>query len=351
MIISTNKEPLLTEFDDLCKTMCNIMNQKAIDEPDYYRSKSAQKLEPEVKIALDMAAVGTKFENTIEIVSGQRFPDIVAAKYYGIEVKSTKDDKWSVIGGSVAEGTRVEGVEHIYILFGKLHNPTEFKVRRYEECLSDIAVTHSPRYKIDMDLPVGDTIFDKMGIQYEELRKQEDPIGPVVEYYRRLLKPGESLWWINGADAADGAVSPKLRMWTVLNKQDKVDMLAQGFALFPEIFSNHINKYERFTFWLVSSHGVLSRAMRDPFSAGGQVDLTINGNEYKKIPKKYAQLNSYKDKVSYIINNESIETLCDTWHLSVNVVEDRMKTWVKLVSEQASYEKFNVNEFLSNIFL
>lgn len=52
-----------------------------------------------------------------------------------------------MIGGSVAEGTRVEDVEHIFILFGKLHKPVEFRTRRYEECLCDIAVTHSPRYK------------------------------------------------------------------------------------------------------------------------------------------------------------------------------------------------------------
>ena len=34
---------------------------------------------------------------------------------------------------------RVEDVEHIFILFGKLHKPVEFKTRRYEDCLCDIA--------------------------------------------------------------------------------------------------------------------------------------------------------------------------------------------------------------------
>ena len=92
MIKSTNKEPTLEEFEQLCQKMCQYMNDKAKVEPEYYLSKGAQKLEPEVKTALDIAAKGTKFEDTIQIISGQRFPDIVAAKYYGVEVKSTKDN-------------------------------------------------------------------------------------------------------------------------------------------------------------------------------------------------------------------------------------------------------------------
>jgi len=218
MIISTNREPSLQEFEDLCNRMCELMNKKAQKEPEYYLSKGAQKLEPEVKIALDEVANGTKFENTIKIISGQRFPDIVAAKYYGIEVKSTKDDKWTMIGGSVAEGTRVESVEHIFFLFGKLHKPVEFRTRRYEECLCDIAVTHSPRYKIDMNLSEGETIFDKMGISYDEMRKSDNPIEPVVEYFRSTLKPGESLWWVNGEEATSGSTPVKIRMWKTISK-------------------------------------------------------------------------------------------------------------------------------------
>lgn len=95
-----------------------------------------------------------------------------------------------MIGGSVAEGTRVEDVEsHIYLIW-EIHKPVEFRTRRYEECLCDIAVTHSPRYKIDMELPIGETIFDKMGISYDEMRRLENPIDPVVKYFRSILKTG-----------------------------------------------------------------------------------------------------------------------------------------------------------------
>lgn len=351
MIISTNKEPSIEEFENLCNRMCEYMNDKANKEPDYYLSKGAQKLEPEVKTALDIVARGTCFENTIEIISGQRFPDIVAAKYYGVEVKSTKDDKWTMIGGSVAEGTRVEDVELIFILFGKLHKPVEFKTRRYEECLCDIAVTHSPRYKIDMELPKGETIFDKMGISYDEMRKMDNPIEPVVKYFRSILKPGESLWWVNGEDATSGSAPAKIRMWKTLSKEEREDLIAQGFALFPELFSNSSNKYERFTLWLVANHGVVSSSMRDPFSAGGQEDLEINGKIYERLPQKYCQLVSCKEKVENAIFSIDEEILTSTWQeTEKRKFESRIKRWISLVSESAKNEKFNVTELLEDIF-
>lgn len=54
MIISTNKEPSLFEFEDLCSIMCELMNKEAREKPEYYLSKGAPKLELEVKRALDI---------------------------------------------------------------------------------------------------------------------------------------------------------------------------------------------------------------------------------------------------------------------------------------------------------
>lgn len=50
------------------------------------------------------------------------------------------------------ETNRVAELHHIYMLFGKLGGSRDIRYRRYEECLSSIGVTHSPRYKIDMTL-------------------------------------------------------------------------------------------------------------------------------------------------------------------------------------------------------
>ncbi len=350
MNVPDGNELSLEEFEKLCYRACQLMNERAEREPDYYLQKGGQKLEKEVKAELDNAAKGTKFEGTVEIISGQRFPDIVVAKHYGVEVKSTKDERWTLIGGSVAEGTRVEGVSHIFFLFGKLHKPVEFRMRKYEECLYDIAVTHSPRYKIDMQLPEGETIFDKMGISYDEMCMKPNPIQSVVEYFRTTLKPGESLWWVNGEDATSGNAPAKIRMWKTLTKEEREDLIAQGFALFPELFGDSKNKYERFTLWLVANYGVVSSSMRDPFSAGGQIDLDINDVHYQNLPKKYFQLFSYRDKVAEIINKAKHDVLRTTWGEENGACTNRMKKWRELVSEYAEKENFDVYTFLGNVF-
>ena len=84
-------------------------------------------MEDDVKSALEECAIGTPFENTIEKISGQKFPDIVAAKFYGVEVKSTKENHWTSTGSSILETTRVADVERIYMTFGKLGGKNSFQ--------------------------------------------------------------------------------------------------------------------------------------------------------------------------------------------------------------------------------
>ena len=64
------------------------------------------------------------------------------------------------------ETLRESEIEKVFLLFGRLSAPEiDFRCKPYEECLSEIAVTHSPRYLINMDMHGSDmTIFEKMGI-------------------------------------------------------------------------------------------------------------------------------------------------------------------------------------------
>lgn len=341
--------PTLREFESLCEAACRWMNEKAVREPDYYLSKGGKQLEREVEYALNQVAEDTPFEGQIEVISGQRFPDIVICGCYGIEVKSTQSNKWELIGGSVAEGTRIEGVEHIYFLFGKLRKPVAFKTRRYEDCLADIAVTHSPRYKINMDLKEGETIFDKMGIHYEELRHQEHPIKPVVEYFKSTLKPGETLWWVNETEPDESAAPAKIRMWSTLSADERQNLISEGLALFPEIFSQRPDKYQRFTLWLVANHGVVSSSMRDPFSAGGQVNLDLGGKTFQRVPRKYGHLRDHCEEVKQIIQETNIEQLKDYWKIDETDFENRLQKWIQVVDRQAK-EPFDVKELLTEIF-
>ena len=82
-------------------------------------SLHGRNLEPYVKDVITELAINTVFENSIELIGGQKFPDIVAKKYYGIEVKTTTQNHWKTTGNSVLESTRVDNVERIFMLFAK----------------------------------------------------------------------------------------------------------------------------------------------------------------------------------------------------------------------------------------
>lgn len=285
MIVSSNPKPTMEDFAALMHRTDWLLNQDARQRPFYYAKRNGSPLEDDVKAALEESAKGTPFENTIEKVSGQKFPDIVAAKFYGVEVKSTKSNHWTSTGSSILESSRITGVERIFLTFGKLGGtPIEFLSRPYEECLSGIAVTHMPRYLIDMRLQKGETIFNKMGLSYEHLRQMENPVAPVSRYYRSRLKEGERLWW--AGDAADEAVSATIRLWSTLNLCEKRAYTVYGCVNFPEIFGGN---YDRYALWL-TSQGVVDPHIRDQFSSGGQETMLLSDGSTAKFPGVYRRV-------------------------------------------------------------
>lgn len=195
MILSDNGRAELTQFHSLMRKLDAALNSDAQKRESYYVGRTGLKLEHDVYDALCDCAIGTPFQHSIQLISGASFPDIVLGQRYGVEVKSTEKDKWTSTGSSILESTRNQDVQRIYMTFGKLGRPVQFLSKPYEQCLSGIAVTHYPRYLIDMRLNEGETIFDKMGIPYDELRQMEEPATAVAEYYRSRLKDGEQLWW------------------------------------------------------------------------------------------------------------------------------------------------------------
>ena len=135
MVVSVNSEPLKSEFNILLNSTIEELNAHAKKSPKKIEQLRGNKLEPYVRDVMTDLAVGSQFENSIELIGGQKFPDIVAKKFYGIEVKTTTQNHWKTTGNSVLESTRVDDVERIFMLFGKLGKPIEFRCRAYEECL------------------------------------------------------------------------------------------------------------------------------------------------------------------------------------------------------------------------
>lgn len=333
MIVSVNPKPKMQEFISLMRHTDELLNHDALQRPKYYAGRGGNPLEDDVKAALDECAKGTSFENTIEKVSGQKFPDIVAAKFYGVEVKSTKENHWTSTGSSILESSRIADVERIFITFGKLGgNPIEFKSRPYEECLYGIAVTHMPRYLIDMRLNQGETIFDKMGIPYDELRLMDNPVAPVSKYYRSQLKPGESLWWTG--DAADETVSATIRLWSKVSTEEKRKYTVYGCANFPEIFGGN---YDRYALWL-TSQGVVDSHIRDQFSAGGQEPMLLSDGSIVKFPGVYRRVKENMDLFIEIMSQENAKAFVERSTIDAYALNKRLMAWSDEVSRIAKID-------------
>ncbi len=301
------------EFTDLMGRTEEILNREAYERPLFYRSLTASTLETCALEKIRMACQNSPFDAAeVKLVSGQRFPDIIAEQYYGVEVKSTKEDHWTSTGSSIVETTRVENVEDIYMLFGKLGGEIpRFKCRPYQDVLYDIAVTHSPRYLINMQLNKEETIFAKMGTTYEEFRTSADNIALARKFYREKsekAKRKEMPWWIT-ADNVDKAHSFNIVIWNSLETERKRELKAQCMILFPEALNpapSH-TKYNNTTLWLCSCNQVVVPNVRDLYSAGGSI-THVNG---KKLPRPVAQVFNmiveYSDTIKEMLSRPTKE--------------------------------------------
>ena len=337
MIISTACERELPEFQRLMARTDDFLNRDAREREGYYVTRGGNKLEEDVCRVLTVCAEGTPFEDTVRLVSGASFPDIVAKRMFGVEVKSTVGNHWTSIGSSILESTRDQNVERIYMTFGKLGRPIAFLSKPYEDCLSDIVVTHYPRYKIDMQLQEKNelTIFEKMNVDYDELRRMDNPVPVVSHYYTSLLREGESLWWASNANLEEAAAPPVLRLRTSLSPEEKNYYTVQGYALFPEIFNPATTtKYQRYALWLARECSVINTNIRDQFSAGGRVDIETATGFFEKVPAVYGRVKKNCRLIKEAILEKPEEVLRECWGVS-SVSDDRFEQWCRLVANQS----------------
>jgi hypothetical protein len=293
------------------------------------------------------ASKGTDFHDTIAQTSAHEFPDIVANRYFGVEVKMTLSDHWTSTGNSVLESLRIEDVERIYIFFGKFGGQLDIRYRLYQECLPEVSVTHSPRYRINMDLQKGKSIFDKMGIDYDLLRKDENAIKKIKDYYRRQLKDGEELWWIDQEQDKDGKfASPIIRPFRGLNREEKESFMTEAMILFPEMFGNNTTKFERAAAYLIAEYNAVSANLRDTFTAGGKVKLKIK-NRHVVIPRityaLYLRAKVIKKQIM-LVNHEKLKFY---WRNN-NIQKDVLGQWKKLINNKFALTQSDVSA--SDIF-
>ena len=324
MIYATNKNVEESDFVSLLDaTRESLLKIVSCD-------KNYQPLEFEENVykVMCVEAEGTRFEGTIERTSKFNFPDILANKYFGVEVKMTKEDKWVSTGNSIFETTRVENVEKIFILFGKFGGKRDVRYKAYQDCLSSIKVTHSPRYIINMELTDDDSIFKKMEIDYETFRNYGDKIRLVKEYYKKQLKDGEDLWWI---DEEYNIVSPIVRPFQKLDQSEKENFVIESMILFPEIFGNNPLKFERVAIYLITKYNVVCTNIRDVFTSGGKQEIIIKKKKYN-IPQIFSKMHERARMIEEKIKMVDIDTLLYYWRIE-KLEKDRVSQWKNFLNK------------------
>ena len=333
MIVSENIDATTNVFVQVLNDSVSLLKNEAAVDAKKYLASGGTKLEGLVLEALRTSAEGTEFDGSIRLASGQKFPDIVLeAGGLGVEVKSTTQDHWITTGNSVLESTRVPDIKKIFLMFGKLVDPVDFKARPYEECLKEVLVTHYPRYQIDMDLPDGQTIFDKIGKSYDEVRSLPEPVAPMIEYYSSKLQPGESLWWTGRHNVQDQCSPVTIRELSSLGSKERNEIVASSFVLFPQLFSRRQDKFHEVLMWLLR-RGYICGNIRDFYTAGGRWKYRTGKKETIELPQIVKRLFEYKNLFLEFLFTIDCDELEYAWKTKVSLCVDRLTIWHSLLAE------------------
>ena len=271
----------------------------------------------------------------IELVSGSSFPDITTEiatkKKFGVEVKTTRTNKWTTLGGSIMESTRVPNVERINVLFAKL-DPFDVRTKRFEDCVSDVAVTHSPRYLIDFNVNPDQTLFKKINVEYSTIWNSDKPFEHFRKHFEeKSRRDGSELWYIESKDNElniEEYPTLEIKFFNELGKEKKDSLTARAIIMFPEIFELSAN-YKKIAIWLLKM-GILNTHLRDLFSAGSNVELLGF-----VVPSKFERLRNLRP----IIVDQLLRSPVDiTKSYNTSNPSEILKLWKSKVMQSSSYD-------------
>jgi hypothetical protein len=311
-----------------------------------------------IKAGLSSIATGEEFQSklydVIKAICDERnihdceqtgkhsFPDI-RIESFGIEAKFTQGDSWTINGNSITESTKKNDYERIYIFFCKrgLENKPEILFRPHDECVSDIIVTHSPRYKINMELKKDQDIFTKMEIDPISFNKRgpNEKVAEVKSYYKRTVKGGQTFWWID----ADKGITPIINIFSNLDEDTQTNYIAEVFVLFPEIFSKSNRKYDRPTLLLFQKYQARCSSLRDLFSAGGQKTIKIGATETLRVSKIFHNLYIHAKKIRKILQTIDKTQLATEWEVPIKKTDDVEQIWISLIQKRSNLDKKIIN--------
>jgi hypothetical protein len=238
-----------------------------------------------------------------------RFPDVIINTplgSWGIEVKSSKSKNWETLGGSINESTRVSGLNEIYILFGKnINNRVHVKIKEFSRCVKSVAVTHSPRYLIDMEIENGNDIFSLLNTTYQKVCTHDQPFEIFKEHFKEKARRSNTKFWFLSDDERERSSETYQELeWKFFNQisefeQDK--LIAEAIILYPsDLFGSSRSFYDNANLFFLGRN-VISNSMRDNFTAGGRI--LIDGY---LVPQKYSLLmdENILNLINYLLNTE-----------------------------------------------
>ncbi|MEG0835627.1 MAG: hypothetical protein RR413_09310, partial [Christensenellaceae bacterium] len=319
------------EYELFVNAVCKSLEEVSTQNPHRISScKSGEDFEVCVVEAVHEALARLNLVAHVYYTSGgHAFPDIVieffSGEKYGIEVKSsvsTASKAWKINGNSVLGSTK-EKVIDTYIVFGKTAlGHQAFRYKRYEDAISNVAVTHSPRYAIDMDIDPSETFFSKSGLSYKQISESEDPIGLVTSYFK---SKGQRAWWL--AESTPAAI----RTFADISAGERASLIGYCFAHYPEVFSTSGNKFSRCAVWLASECSIVSSSLRDNFSAGGKFDYC----DFGRISKIFGTLIENREYVIAALNDSTIKDLHEDWGIKYrpeNDGFDKLLDWLQVAA-------------------
>ncbi len=267
--------------------------------------------------------VAEREEVDVHLLGKHTFPDIMLeykadGEKIGVEVKlHTSGDSWTTLGNSAYASTQASGLETIFLLFGNFEQrPPTFVIKPYAACITDIKLTHSPRYIIDMEATT-DFLGEKIGVSFDQLRRMEerDRVTCVNTYIAET----------------------KYKELTAVS--DKEQLIAKGFVLFPEFFSScPWARYRRMSVWLFANN-ILCRNVRDFISASGKARIDAVGPE--ELPRIFTSLKNRASVFKEEIEKTPAIILKTAWNFVDETLtdipdsaEDRVALWLNIASEQ-----------------
>lgn len=265
--------------------------------------------------------------------SKQAFPDIIIGDF-GVEVKFTKENKWTSTGNSIYQKTFDTSVKNtIYMFFGcttKVKN-YEARFKKYEECLFDINVTHSPRFAINMNLSEEESIFPIGDITYTEYSTKEET--DKTKIIKKILKKKykkDKAWFLEEEEIVS---SPVLKDFSDLETKEQKKLLVESFVLFPEIIAS---KYKGVAIHLIEKHSVFSHCLRDKFTAKGKGEIVVNDVKHEQVPRRYITLQELMPAIKkYIKTEDNKKMILEYWNTYDigEFTEDhiKLKSWLKLL--------------------